>query len=93
MALAGFMVVRRRSIRVAITRARREPFLLFCLILTAVYATAFSSFANFGLLTRQRSLVLPALYVLLAVNADAIRRRSDDAVASPARPEAASARG
>jgi len=33
-----------------------------------VYATAFSSIANMGLLTRQRTLVLPAMYVLIAID-------------------------
>jgi hypothetical protein len=41
---------------------------LFCWVFTAIYAMAFSSFSNFGLLVRQRSLVLPALYVLVAVD-------------------------
>jgi hypothetical protein len=44
----------------------------------------FSSFANFGLLNRQRSLVLPALYALIALE-PALARGEDrlDHVAQP----------
>ena len=45
----------------------RYPFILYCLILLLLYSMTFSSFANFGLLNRQRSLVLPALYALIAL--------------------------
>ncbi|MEJ7582498.1 MAG: hypothetical protein WKF43_00130 [Acidimicrobiales bacterium] len=65
--LAIALVLRLRSLRLALTRARTQPFLMYCWILVAIYAATFSSFANFGLLTRQRSLVLPAVYVLLAL--------------------------
>ena len=68
-ALAGLIVSRLPSLRTALSRARSTPFLLFCWVLTILYAATFSSFANFGLLVRQRSLVLPALFVLLAVRA------------------------
>jgi hypothetical protein len=69
--IAGMIVVRLSSLRAALTRARSTPFLLYCWILTILYAATFSSFANFGLLVRQRSLVLPALFVLLSVRAPA----------------------
>jgi hypothetical protein len=59
---------RRRSVKLALTRARTTPYLFFCWTLVLVYATAFSSIANMGLLTRQRSLVLPALYVLFTID-------------------------
>jgi hypothetical protein len=36
-------------------------------VLTLLYSATFASFSNFGLLVRQRSLVLPALFVLVAV--------------------------
>ncbi len=45
---------------------------------------AFSSFANFGLLVRQRSLVLPALFVLIAVEASSrLRGDRDPTVTRP----------
>jgi hypothetical protein len=65
--LAGLIIARLSSLRTALWRARSTPFLLYCWVLTILYAATFSSFANFGLLVRQRSLVLPALFVLLAV--------------------------
>jgi hypothetical protein len=68
--LVGLIVARLRSLRAALTRARTTPFLLYCWILLILYAATFSSIANFGLLVRQRSLVLPALYVLISVRPD-----------------------
>jgi hypothetical protein len=66
--LAVFVALRLPSLRAALARCRRRPFLLYCWILTGLYAMTFSSFANFGLLVRQRSLVLPALFVLLSID-------------------------
>ena len=79
--LAGLIVARLRSIRTALTRARSTPFLLYCWTLVILYAATFSSIANFGLLVRQRSLVLPALYVLISVRPDTAAPRS-----APTRP-------
>ena len=75
--LAGLIVVRFRSVRAALTRARSTPFLLYCWILVILYAATFSSIANFGLLVRQRSLVLPALYAIIAVRATSSDRAPD----------------
>jgi hypothetical protein len=69
--LAGIMLVRLRSLRAALTGARSTPFLLFCWVFVILYSIAYSSFANLGLLVRQRSLVLPALYALISVRATA----------------------
>lgn len=76
--LVGIIVARLASLRAALTRARSTPFLLYCWVLVILYAATFSSIANFGLLVRQRSLVLPALYVLIAVRPDTTRSRSPD---------------
>jgi len=76
MALAGFIVYRRRSVAVSLRRLRSSPFLFYCWTLTLLYAVTFQAFANFGLLVRQRSLVLPALYVLLCL--DPTRAGEDD---------------
>jgi Uncharacterised nucleotidyltransferase len=69
--LAGIIVARLASVRAALTLARSSPFLLYCWVLLILYAATFSSFANFGLLVRQRSLVLPALFAIIAVRANA----------------------
>jgi hypothetical protein len=66
--LMVLMVLRFRSLRDSLRRCRTTPFLLYCWILILLYCVAFSSFANLGLLTRARSLVLPAVYVLIAVD-------------------------
>jgi hypothetical protein len=63
----GLIAFRFRSVVSAVRRWRVEPFLLYCIVLLVFYAMTFSSIANFGLLNRQRSLVLPALYALIAV--------------------------
>jgi hypothetical protein len=66
-AVIGLIVFRFDSIRLAFKRCRRYPFILYCMILLLLYSMTFSAFANFGLLNRQRSLVLPALYALIAL--------------------------
>jgi hypothetical protein len=79
-ALVAFIVVRRRSLAVSLARSRENPFLMFCWVLVILYAIAFASFANFGILVRERSLVLPALLVLIAVDPaiDRARRQTGD---------------
>jgi Uncharacterised nucleotidyltransferase len=67
--LAAIIVARLPSLRAALAGARSTPFLLYCWTLVLLYAATFSSIANFGLLVRQRSLVLPPLYVLIAIRA------------------------
>ena len=67
-ALVVFIVVRLPSLRLALVRARAMPYLIYCWALAALYIIAFSSFANFGLLVRQRSLLFPALFALLCVS-------------------------
>lgn len=69
--LVGIIVARLGSVRAALSLARSSPFLLYCWVLLILYAATFSSFANFGLLVRQRSLVLPALFAIIAVRAGA----------------------
>jgi hypothetical protein len=74
--LAALIVIRWRSVRASLTRARSTPFLIYCWVLLVLYAATFSSIANYGLLVRQRSLVLPALYVLISVRSAAAPARS-----------------
>jgi hypothetical protein len=45
----------------------RTPYFAFCTVYTAGFLIAFSNFSNFGLLSRQRSQLLPFLLVLLVV--------------------------
>ena len=67
-ALAAFIFYRRKSVALSLRRLREEPFLLYAWTLTLLYVLLFQAFGNFGLLVRQRSIVLPALYVLLALD-------------------------
>ena len=75
MALIGFMFLRRRSLALSLRKLREVPFLFYAWILTLLYALLFQAFGNFGLLVRQRSIVLPALYVLLALDVKACAAR------------------
>src|SRR5690606_34320562 len=69
-ALLGVLIFSRLpSLGTSLARARATPFLLSCWVLVVLYSASFSSIANFGLLVRQRSLVLPGLFALLAVRA------------------------
>lgn len=67
-ALAALIVIRRKSLAISLRHLRTVPFLFYCWTMTILYALTFQAFANFGLLVRQRSLVLPALYVLLCID-------------------------
>ena len=67
-ALVAFAFIRRKSIAASLRHIRIVPFLFYCWVLTILYSLTFQAFGNFGLLDRQRSLVLPALYVLLCLD-------------------------
>ncbi|HTK17196.1 MAG TPA: hypothetical protein VL769_12435, partial [Acidimicrobiia bacterium] len=77
-ALVAFIIWRRKSLAISLRHIRTVPFLFYCWTLTILYAVTFQAFANFGLLTRQRSLVLPALYVLLCLDARKAREYDDE---------------
>jgi len=62
-----YLGVRFSSVWCGLKNLRRRPFLLFMLGAALLYGVAFSSFLNFGLLARQRSLVLPALFVFACI--------------------------
>ncbi len=83
MILLVLIVKRFPSVRTALRRARGSPFLLYCIVLLILYAATFSSFANFGILARQRSLVMPALFVLIAVNPVAPRPKDQHGLSRP----------
>jgi hypothetical protein len=85
-ALAGFIVYRRSSVALSLRQIRSSPFLFYCWTLTLLYAITFQAFANFGLLVRERSLVLPALYVLLCL--DTSRARPSTAAPAFSPPQA-----
>jgi hypothetical protein len=82
-ALAGFIIYRRSSVAMSLRQIRSSPFLFYCWTLTLLYAITFQAFANFGLLVRERSLVLPALYVLLCLDPSRARPTTERAALSP----------
>jgi len=57
----------RRSLVTALRSLRDHPFVTMCLAYTVLFCLAFSSFSNFGILTRQRAQVLLAFVVLLCL--------------------------
>lgn len=60
---------------------RRDPYLVFSLVFTIGFVSAFSAFNNFGLLARQRSQVMPffmALLIALGWSTVTGKNESDD---------------
>jgi hypothetical protein len=53
---------------------RNQPYLILCIVYTLLFVYAFSSFSNFGILTRQRVQVLPFVLVFLALPLQRERR-------------------
>jgi hypothetical protein len=92
-ALAVFILYRIRSLTFSLTRARTNPFLIYCWTFVLLYAITFASVANFGLLTRQRSLALPALFVLLAVEPALARTSNTEDRSRPPPDQAVSVAG
>ena len=46
---------------------RRQPYVVFCFVYTVLFIVAYSSYANFGLLARQRVQLYPLFLVLLSI--------------------------
>ena len=82
MGLVAFIVFRRKSLALSLRLLRRVPFLFYAWILTLLYVLLFQAFGNFGLLVRERAIVLPALYVLLALDVPLVKRVEDGLRAS-----------
>ncbi len=53
---------------------RRNPYVVFALVYTSAFIVAFAAFGNFGILARQRVLMLPFFLVLLALP---LRRKNE----------------
>jgi hypothetical protein len=65
-------VRRRRGIWQALRHPRRRPYVAFVVVFSLLFIYAFSSIANFGILARERTQLLPFFLVLLAI--PAVRR-------------------
>lgn len=66
MVLLGILAIFGRRILTVLRHLRNHPFLVYLLIFAVITVLALSTFANFGLLARQRASVLPFLFMLLA---------------------------
>jgi len=62
-------VARRRGVWQALRHPRRRPYMAFVAVYSLLFVFAFSSIANFGILARERTQLLPFFLVLLAVPA------------------------
>jgi hypothetical protein len=82
--LAGLSL--RRLVRLPVEVFRR-PYVAFAVVYTLAFIYAFSALGNFGLLARQRSQLLPALFVLLCIRPPA----ASEAAGVQRRPESVSA--
>jgi hypothetical protein len=78
-----------RWVLAAIGSLRRQPYVAYAVAFTAMFVVAFSSFANFGLLARERVQLFPLYLVLLSVPPRSWRRRSGATQAERARVGAA----
>jgi hypothetical protein len=83
-AITVLIIFRWRCLTTSLRHIRSSPFLFYCWTLIALYSITFSSFANMGLLVRQRSLVLPALFVLLCINVEKAHAYSENLAPSRA---------
>jgi hypothetical protein len=73
-ALLIFCVLRFRWAWAAMRSLRRQPYVVFCLVYCVLFIVAYSSFANFGLLARERVQVYPMLLVLFSIPPSMVER-------------------
>ncbi|MGY1739556.1 MULTISPECIES: hypothetical protein [unclassified Blastococcus] len=75
--LLGLVVASWRRLQMVWRFRRGRPYVVLCLAYLLLFVYAFSTFGNFGLLARQRSLVYPFLMALVCLPTVAeLRRRS-----------------
>jgi hypothetical protein len=65
--LLGLCLARWRWIAAAVRSIRRQPYVAMAIAYTGLFILAFSAFANFGLLARERAQLFPMFLVLLCV--------------------------
>jgi hypothetical protein len=80
--LVGLIATSWRRIIAAVRAALDTPYLIMCATYSVLFVYGFSSFANFGILVRQRVQLLPFLLVLLCIPA---QKRQRDATAEEGR--------
>jgi hypothetical protein len=82
--IALFVVSARRLVQVP-RLAMRNPYVAFALVYSMIFVFAFSTFGNFGIITRQRVQLFPFVIVLLCLGVTAKRPSSPARVAVDAR--------
>lgn len=65
--LIGLTIQSRRRLARLPRILRRNPYVVFCLLYSALFIFAFSNFSNFGILARERVQMLPLYLALLAL--------------------------
>jgi hypothetical protein len=83
MLLFGIFLVSAPRLWSVFRRLRADPYVTFAMCYALMFIFAFGTVANFGILARQRSQVLPFVFVLLALNAQPRVRREPKAPSPP----------
>jgi hypothetical protein len=78
MFLFALTVASWRRLKTVPRRFRREPYVLLALVFVLVFIFAFGTLSNFGILARQRSVMMPFFFVLLSVPAATLLHRGGD---------------
>ena len=65
--LLSICVLRFRWLLAAVSSLRRQPYVLMALCFVGLFIVGFSGIANFGILVRERTQMLPLFLVLLAI--------------------------
>ena len=76
--LIGLVVRAWPRIRRLTSLRKANPYVTFCVVYMASFIWAFSGFGNFGILARQRVLMIPFFVVLLALPEVGRWRAPDD---------------
>ncbi|MUH49914.1 MAG: hypothetical protein F2789_01780 [Actinobacteria bacterium] len=88
-ALLLIAIVSWRRVRATFRVMRRSPYVVFALTVLVAFGLAFASVGNLGILSRQRSLIMPLFVLPLAfpqwVSQRAVRPRADAGRAGPVR--------
>ncbi|HUP75828.1 MAG TPA: hypothetical protein VM282_22530 [Acidimicrobiales bacterium] len=71
--LMGLFVLWARQLTRVPRLARRNPYVAFAFMYSIIFVFAFSTFGNFGIITRQRVQLFPFVLVLLCLGSTAIR--------------------
>ena len=78
-------LLRIRWASTALRSLRKQPFVVFCLVYCGLFIVAFSGFANFGLLARERVQLYPLFLVLFSIPPLVRSERGGDQEAEVAR--------